>query len=192
MAGSIFAPAASTIIRRGRKLIFPAPMPGQPVVLPPVCVRCGGAGSAKPVEKTYYWHHPALYVLLISPLIYVIVALIVRKSMKVRFSLCVHHAQRRSIGVTLAWVLPVIGVADAFILPRFDVDTVIVVLVVSGLLIAGLVIWAVVNSPIRPTSIEKDFGEFSGFSEVFLQQFPQDSLQPVAFAQQQFPPPPVG
>jgi hypothetical protein len=191
MAGSVSAPVAPTIVRSGSKLIFPAPILGQPVILPPLCVRCGAPASGKPLVKTFYWHHPALYILLLSPIIYVIVAMIVRKTMKVSVPLCPHHAQRRSTAVMLAWILPVIGIADAFILPQFHVDPGIVVLVTSALLIAGLVIWAVVANPIRPKSIDKYYGEFSGFCETFLQQFPQRSPQTPALVQQLPPPPPV-
>jgi hypothetical protein len=101
--------------------------------------------------------------------------------------------QRRKTAVTLAWILPLVGIADAFILPRFNVDPGIVVLVTCAFLFAGLVIWAVVGSPIRPKSIDKYYGEFSGFCETFLQQFPQGTAQPPALVpqqSQQFPPPP--
>jgi hypothetical protein len=109
--------------------------------------------------------------------------------MKVNVPLCAQHAQRRSTAVMLAWILPVIGIADAFILPQFKVDPGIVVLVTATLIIAGLVIWAVVANPIRPKSIDKYYGEFSGFCEIFLEQFPQGSPQAPALVQL-FPPPP--
>jgi hypothetical protein len=87
--------------------------------------------------------------------------------------LCRQHAARRSGLLTLAWVLPVIGIADTFILPSFGVDGGLVALLAVGLILAGLVIWAVVGSPIRPTFIDQYQGIFSGCCEVFLQQFTQ-------------------
>lgn len=196
MAAYAPAPVSSAIVRQGSKLIFAAPAPGQAVELPPMCIRCGVASNGKPLKKTFYWHHPAIYlVLLISPIIYVIVALVVRKTMKVNVPLCLEHAKRRSIWVTLAWVLPLIGLADAIILPQFNVDGGIVALLTTALVLAGLVIWAVVGSPIRPKFIDQSRGEFSGFCEVFLQQFSEGSTQVPAPVQQfsmpsQGPPPP--
>jgi hypothetical protein len=200
MAASAPAPLNPTIVRQNSKLIFPAPAPGQAVELPPICVRCGAPSNGKPLKKTLWWHHPAIYlVLLISPLIYVIVAVIVRKSMKVNVPLCLEHAKRRSIMVTLAWVLPLIGFVDLFVLPQFKVDIGVAVLIFIAFLLAGLVIWAVVASPIRPKLINQFRGEFSGFCEVFLQQFPEGSLQAMAPVQQfpqqpqgPPPPPPIG
>lgn len=194
MAG--YAPAVSmpAITRRGSRLIIPVPPAGQAAVLPPAtCIRCGAPADGQPITKTYYWHHPALYlIILVALLIYVVVAMVVRKSIKVTVPLCAQHRQRRSIGVTLAWVLPVIGIADAFILPQFNVDTGIVVLVVIALILAGLVIWGVVGSPIHPKRIDQFYGEFTGFSETYLQQFPEFvAPQPMAApGSGQLPPPP--
>jgi len=194
MAG--FAPGVplSPITRRESRLIIPVPPPGQSAVLPPaMCIRCGAPADGKPLTKTYFWHHPALYLLLLGPiLIYIIVAMIVRKSIRVTVPLCARHRQRRSVAVTLAWVLPLVGIADAIILPQFNVDAGIVVLICVGLIVAGIVIWAVVATPIRPKKIDQFYGEFSGFSETFLQQFPQFSAQqPMAVPGQLPPPPPL-
>jgi len=178
------------IVRRGPFLIIPVAPAGQPAILPPLCIKCGAPGQGKPVERTYYWHHPALYLLIfVGLLIYVIVAVVVRKGIKVRASLCAQHAQRRSIGVTLAWVLPLIGIADAFILPQLNVDGGVVALITIALIMSGLVIWAVVGSPIRPKSIDQYSGTFSGFCETFLQQFPETAPQ-VSSGELQGPPPP--
>jgi hypothetical protein len=185
-----FAPSPYPIVRQGLALIIPVAGPGQTAVLRPQCIKCGVPADGKPVERTYYWHHPALYLLfLVSPLIYVIVALVVRKGMRVKVSLCMLHAQKRSIWVTLAWVLPVVGIADAFILPQLNVDGGIVALITVVLILAGLVIWAVVGSPIRPKSIDQYRGVFTGFCENFLQEF-QETVAEAPAEPPQVPPPP--
>jgi hypothetical protein len=124
-------------------------------------------------------------------LIYVIVAVIVRKSMKVSVPLCAQHAQRRSTAVTLAWVLPLIGLVDVFVLPRFHVDGGLVALITIVLIFTGIIIWAVVGLPIRPKRIDQYRGEFSGFCETFLQQFPEAVPQVAAVPPQGPPPPPL-
>jgi hypothetical protein len=192
MAGSAPAISALPIVRQGLQLIVPAPPPGQPAILPPLCIKCGAPADGKPVERTIYWHHPAVYLLILAGLlIYAIVAIVVRKSIKVRMPLCARHAQRRSIAVTLAWVLPLVGIADAIILPQFDVDGGIVALITIVLVVTGLVLWGVVSSPLRPKSIDQYRGIFTGCCQIFLEQFPEGSqMPPVSTLPPQIPPPP--
>ena len=189
-----FAPSPYPIVRQGSALIIPVAGPGQAAVLPPQCIKCGAPADGKPVERTYYWHNPALYLLILAGLlIYAVVAVVVRKGMKVRVSLCLQHAQRRSIWVTLAWVLPVAGIADAFILPQLNVDGGVVALIAVILILTGLVIWAVVGNPIRPKSIDQYRGIFTGFGENFLQQFQeQETVAQAPAGPPQVPPPPPG
>jgi hypothetical protein len=195
MAGFTPAPAASvsSIVRQGYKLIIPAPLPGQAAALPPMCVKCGAPADGKSVVKTFYWHNPVFYLtILLGLLIYVIIAVVVRKSIKVSVPLCARHAQRRSIAVTLAWVLPLIGIADIFILSQFNVDGGIIALLTMGLIVAGIVIWAVVANPIRPAMIDNTRGEFTGACVRFLEQFPEAGQLAPASPQPMIPPPPVG
>src|SRR5260370_36502587 len=104
MAGSVTAPSQSAISRQGKKLIITVPPQlGQTVVLPPLCVKCGAPANDKPVVKSFYWHNPAIYlVILAGVLIYLIVAVIVRKGIEVSVPLCALHSKRRSIAVALA------------------------------------------------------------------------------------------
>jgi len=166
-----YVPAPYPILRDGAKLIVPVAPMNQPVVLPPPCVKCG-APASKTITKTFSWHHPAIYLtILVGVLIYVIVAMIVRKNMKLSVPLCARHAQKRSMAVTLAWVVPLIGVADAFILPNLGVDGGVVALITVACLLTGLIIWAVVANPIRPTRIDQQCGVFTGVCEEYLRQF---------------------
>jgi len=193
MAGSVPAVSEFPIVREGSQLIIPQPPPGQPAILPPLCIKCGAPADGKPVEKVIYWHSPLLYLLILAGLlIYAIVAIVVRKGIKVRMPLCARHAQRRNIAVTLAWVLPLAGIADAIILPQFDVDGGVVALITIVLIFAGLVLWGVVGTPIRPKSIDQYRGVFTGFCATFLEQFPEGSeMPPIATATtSQMPPPP--
>lgn len=192
MAGSVPTFAPYPITRKGSRLILPAPARGQTAMLPPLCVKCGAPANGKPVVKTFYWHHPALYLMILAGLlIYVIVAMIVRKSMKDSVPLCAHHAKRRSTAVTLAWVLPLVGLVDVFVLPRYNVDDGLVTLMTVVLIFAGIIIWAVAGLPIRPKRIDQYRGEFSGFCEIFLQQFPEPVQQVVGVPSQIPPPPPL-
>ncbi|HLW51349.1 MAG TPA: hypothetical protein VKW06_00775 [Candidatus Angelobacter sp.] len=198
MAAYAPAPVAPAIVRQQSRLILPMPAMGQAVILPPAtCIRCGAPADGKPLTKWYYWHAPAFYLtILLGVLVYVIVAVVVRKGMKVTVPLCVQHRQRRSIVVTLTWVLPLVGIADAFILAQFNIDGGIIALVTVALILSGLVVWAMAGNPIRPLKIDNFSGEFLGVCEKFLQQFPEGTAQqfvPVPAtipAGQVLPPPP--
>lgn len=173
MAAILPSPQATPIVRSGANLFMALPLPGQIVYLPPACVKCGAPATSKPVVKTFYWHHPALYLTILAGLlIYVIIAMIVRKSVRVAVPLCAEHVQKRSLWVHLSWVLPVVGIADAIILPSLNVDGGWVALLTIVLILSGLIIWAVVGNPIRVRSIDAYRAEFSGFCEPFLEQFP--------------------
>ncbi len=196
------APVVYHGVREGERLTIPVPPAGQAAQLPPVCVKCGAPATNKPLQKTFYWHQPALYLIIIlSPLIYVIVAMIVRKSIKVAVPLCFEHAKRRGIAVTVAWVLPLVGIADAFILPSVGVNGGIVALITASFLLAGIVIWAIVSNPIKPRSIDKFSGVFTGCCEIFLRQFSDRMTPQPSAAAPQFivtdprgplpPPPPI-
>jgi hypothetical protein len=173
MASYIPAPAAHAIIRDGNRLLVPNATRNQVAQLPPPCVKCGAPANGKPVNKTFSWHHPALYLLVLAGvLIYLLVAVIVRKSMRMSVPLCARHAQRRSTAVTLAWVIPLVGVADAFVLPRFGIDGGVVAMITLAMVVTGIVMWAIVDYPIRPKSIDRYRGVFTGCAEAYLQQFP--------------------
>lgn len=190
MTGYAAAPIQSPIFRQGSKLVVPAPAPGKAAVLPPVCVKCGATANGKPVNKVFYWHHPGLYLVILAGLfIYAIVAVIVRKSIRISVPLCAQHAQRRSTAITLAWGLPLIGIVGAFVLSQFNVDGGIVALIAIVLIVAGIVTWAVVANPITPKFIDQTRGEFTGCCEAFLLQIPE-AAQPVPAAPPQGTPPP--
>ncbi|SRR6266700_1871267 len=174
MASFVPVPPVLPITRNGAELRIPATMALPTVQLPAVCVKCGAYADGKPVEKTFYWHPPWLYVLIfLGVLIYAIAALVMRKGMRIRVPLCRRHAERRRSFLILAGILPVIGIADAFILPNLGVDGGWVALLAIVFVLAGLVLWAVAGSPIRPTFIDQHLGIFTGCCEAFLQQLPQ-------------------
>ncbi len=80
----------------GNILVVP---PG--AALPAGCVKCGGA-PARWLKKTFYWHNPLLYLLILAGLlIYGIVVLIVRKQAQLAVPLCEAHDSARK---TKLWI----------------------------------------------------------------------------------------
>lgn len=79
------------------------------VALPHVCVKCGQP-AAERLKKTYYWHEPWIYLLILaSPIIYIIVAMILRKTATCDMGLCEHHASRRRTVLWTFWLLCLLG-----------------------------------------------------------------------------------
>ena len=79
-------------------------MPIKQVELPHRCVRCNAYVTEPIKTRTAYWHTPALYLLiLLSWLVYVIVALIVRKKVLVKPGLCEEHLKRYNTWLYASW-----------------------------------------------------------------------------------------
>ncbi|MEW4562986.1 hypothetical protein AB1K70_10700 [Bremerella sp. JC770] len=79
-----------------------------PIILPHVCVKCGATQSAQDSstrrKKDLYWVHPAIFVLVIQLLIFLIVYLVTRRKCHVEYSLCreCNAKQRINIVYSLA------------------------------------------------------------------------------------------
>jgi hypothetical protein len=73
--------------------------------LPDRCIRCNQPSDGFRLRKKLYWHHPILYIAVaVSPLIYVIIALILRKTVTVGIGLCPAHRTRRRNGMLIGWL----------------------------------------------------------------------------------------
>lgn len=167
-----FGDALTGVVRDGKFLVVKRGHESQ--VPAGSCIKCG-APSAKAVKKGYYWHNPFLYALiLVHIFIYLIVAVIVRKTMKIECGLCEQHSRRRKRLILGAWgcfaaaiVSAVGGVSDAFSQPAV-LWIGFAVLLIASLVFAVLVTRAVV----LPKKITSEFGCFMGAGEEFLAQLP--------------------
>ncbi len=73
---------------------------------PDRCVHCAGTTDLRRVKKRLYWHHPAIFLtILAGALVYVIVALCVRKRADVEIAICAADRTRRAIKIAVAWLL---------------------------------------------------------------------------------------
>src|SRR6478609_9496771 len=91
------------IYREGLFLVVPV----QGASLPARCVVCNAPAHTR-LHRKLYWHPAGYYLLiLISALIYVIVAVIVRKRAHFELGLCDQHAGRRRLGLWLGWRGPI-------------------------------------------------------------------------------------
>jgi hypothetical protein len=77
---------------------------------PARCVKCNGPAAEPPLKRKLYWHNPLIYLLVfLHFLIYIIVAVIVRKRASVELYLCPEHLKRRKYFILATWLAVVIG-----------------------------------------------------------------------------------
>jgi hypothetical protein len=159
-------PQASPVVSlglEGEELRVP-----QGATLPNFCVKCGAPGT-KQLDKNFFWHNRLLFLLiLISPIIYIIVALIVRKKMHLVVPLCDQHfaARKRNIwiGVAMLVVWLPLGIAGSMI--GGDIEPA-GWLLGAVLFVAGVIVISMSAAVLRPTYIDPAYGKFSGASAQF-------------------------
>ncbi len=79
-------------------------------VLPPRCVKCNEPTDYK-LRRTLYWHPWWIYVLVpLAVLVYMIVALLVRHTAKVKVGLCGRHRSRRRWTIFASWMGALAGI----------------------------------------------------------------------------------
>lgn len=144
--------------------------------LPARCVRCNAPATSSLTQKLY-WHHPALYVLVFFPgvLIYVIVALIFRKTATVDLGLCETHRRRRLMGLGVGWG----GLILALTLFYLAVVGGGAPLAVGGiiLLIAAIVAGLVVVPQVQPARIDADLVYLKA-GQAFVASLPHSPRRP--------------
>jgi hypothetical protein len=159
------APSAT---RDGKILVVP-----RGSAFPANCVKCGEPAE-RPWRKKFYWHHPALYLMVIFPglLIYAIVAMVVRKSIELSVPLCDVHQSERKRYIIIGTIL-LLGCIPAGVIAETELHLFDGAGFIVGTLMffAGCIFLARIN-PIRPKKIDEFGAEFTGASEEFLKLLP--------------------
>lgn len=141
--------------------------------LPRRCVKCNEPAQEPTRSRRVYWHSPWIYLLiLINLLIYIVVALIVRRKAVIAPGLCATHKTRRRIGIAIAWTLLLAGAALVVVGARDGSAA-----VAGGMLlilVAALVSTAVTRI-LRAKRIDTQYVRLKGCGTAFL-----DSVPPFA------------
>jgi hypothetical protein len=143
--------------------------------LPPRCVKCNEPAHEPTKRRTLYWHHPALYILiLVQIIVYFIVALIVRKSIVIEPGLCGEHKRKRRNATLITWL----GLVASLALPAAltvllppDGDGGVIVLGFAIFLVS--VIYGVVSSRVLTArKIDANTARLGGCGDKFLESLP--------------------
>ena len=94
------------IWRDGKLLVF-----RKGAVLPDRCLKCNEPAGGYRFTRNVSWHEPNWIILiLLGPLIYIIVALCIRKQAKVSAGLCERHRRLRVRAIAIGWLAGLGGI----------------------------------------------------------------------------------
>ncbi|MBL8297583.1 MAG: hypothetical protein JNN30_04460 [Rhodanobacteraceae bacterium] len=140
--------------------------------LPPHCIRCAADAEQPIKERTVYWHTPWLYLLiLISPLIYLIVALIARKRARVSPGLCSEHRTQRHHVVVGCLLASLAGIG--LLVSGISASNSGIGLLGGFTLLAAIIFFLVKGRLVYATRIDANRIELKGCSEAFLASLPR-------------------
>jgi hypothetical protein len=158
--------------------------------LPDRCVVCNAPANGFRLRRALSWHHPALYILfLLSILIYVIVAAIVRKTATIHVGLCEAHQARRRLGMWIGWLGALGGLGLAIAGGANDSPALLVIGLVGFL--GALVAAVVLLTPVRPAKID-DHRVWLHVGAPFLDSIPTGDAFPTTFPGYASGPPQAG
>ena len=149
-------------------------VPVSNTTLPNLCVKCAQPATVIK-NKTYAWVPQWVAVLfLLGALPYLIVAMIIRKSIKMQVPMCAAHQKtqvtRRIIGIVLLVLF--VPVAALFA-QAGDAGTAIGLILAFVMFFAGLFYLVFgMNCYLRPMFIDKTYAKFRGPCDEFLRQLP--------------------
>jgi hypothetical protein len=136
---------------------------------PDRCVHCNQSAQGFRVKKTFYWHAPNWYLLvLLSILIYAVVAMVVRKKASFELALCPLHRSRRRLLMGISLGLPLAA---------------LVIVLVSGgepasvwglgfATVAGAIFGSIGVRILSPKKIEDGYAFLKGADASFLASLP--------------------
>ena len=161
--------AGVTLWREGKLAVL-----SREALLPQRCVKCNETAQPPSKSRVVYWHHPALYLLLLlNILVYALVAAIVRKKARVSPGLCTQHKRRRRRIVAAAWggvILSVVLLWSGF---SGSVDLPLVATVSMLLLLVSLIVAITGTRIVYAGRIDDTYVRLKGCGAAFLASLPQ-------------------
>jgi hypothetical protein len=165
------------IWRDGKKLVV-----HKQAVLPPICVKTNEPSQRK-IKRKYYWHHPAVYLaILVQVLIYIILAMVVRKKHELEVPITEQTGAKRRNGIAIGWVLALAAIAlfvgsIAWMLqPGNEANAgygVIALFLAAFMLVAGSIIGSRAAAILTPKRMTESATWFAGAHWEYLERFPE-------------------
>ena len=145
--------------------------------LPDRCIKSNEPTQSK-LKRALYWHHPALYLLiLLHILVYVVVALIVRKSAVLWIPIEDRFKKARIRNIMIAWLLFFLGIgsltAGLIAMDSQSPISWILILLCPVLMLTAALIGIYGCRIVYPKRIDGQYVWLKGVSAEFLSEFPE-------------------
>ncbi len=139
--------------------------------LPDYCVKCDAPADGFRLKRNFSWHHPALFlVVLVATLVYLILAMVLRKRATVYLGLCREHYEKRRTFLIAGFVILAVSFALIFGAIASDYPA-FALLGLVGILASA--IWLTfVARVVTVKKIDDRFVWLTGINENYLSRFP--------------------
>lgn len=140
-------------------------------LLPNGCIKCNEPVKRK-LKRDLSWHHPALYLtVFVGPLVYVLLALILRKKATIEVGLCENHSALRTRNIMITWALGLLSVGSFFLASRLEDLT---FAEIGVMLILSTAVYGIVKvRVVIPTKIDENLIWLKGFDRNYLANLPE-------------------
>ncbi len=159
------------IYRHGKEVVV-----HKNAMMPERCVKCNeqlsgyNAGGGF-VRQKYRWHSPLIYIALISPIIYIILAAVLSKNATVDIPLCSNHLENKNITGKKLLVSGVGSVFAIFLLGSLGYAG-MAFLIFFAAIIGLPLAYTYLYKPLQVSKIENDYVYLKGVSEEYISQLP--------------------
>lgn len=141
------------------------------IILPHACVKCGEVlsehDSSTRRKKDLYWVHPAIFVLVIQMLIFLIVYLVTRKKCRVEYSLCRECNGKQRINIVYCVISLAVFIGMIALLVNLENTWIVLGVVFSFVAMVTFAIRA--NGPLTVKTYKKGEFQLRGACPEFLQ-----------------------
>jgi hypothetical protein len=163
-------PAAGGLWRDDNRLIV-----AQGATFPHRCVKCNEPSEPPHKMQKVYWHHPAVYLLVFGyAILYIIVALIVRRSAQINPGLCAEHREKRNLWIAIGWFGSIGGAIATIVLARYQHIEGWLAFILAVLVFVFFATLGIVKARILyPRRIDDRYARLLGADQRFLTSLPQ-------------------
>lgn len=139
--------------------------------LPDRCIKCNAPAITPYKKQTLFWHHPAVYLLiLLNLLIYALVAMFVRRTVKLEIGLCAEHQKRLWWARVIGWGGFVLIMAGCIISAAAESASLALLTAALGLI--WIIVTIAINRLLIAARIGEEYIQLKGCGPHFLDSLP--------------------